>query len=79
MRLRRVAGQIRGLEKMVEEDRYCITILHQSFAAKAALSAFEDFILKNHLATHVAKQMRGKKKQKAVKEILEIYKLAKRR
>lgn len=79
LRLRRIAGQIRGLEKMVAQEGYCIDILHQSLAAKEALSAFEDFILKNHLATHVVQQIRGKKKAKAIKEILEIYKLSKRK
>lgn len=78
-RLRRAAGQIKGLERMVEKNTYCIPVLHQSMAAKEALSSFEDFILKNHLATHVAEQMRGRKKKMAVHEILSIYRLAKKK
>ena len=78
-RLRRIAGQIRGLERMVEREKYCIDILHQSLAVKEALSSFEDFILGNHLATHVAEQMKSGKRKKAVGEILRIYQLSKKR
>jgi len=79
IRLRKIAGQIRGLEKMVAEKKYCVSILHQSLAAKAALSSFEDLILENHLATHVAEQMRSGKKNKAIQEIISIYKLSKQK
>lgn len=76
-RLRRVAGQIGGLERMVEAEKYCIDILHQSLAAKEALSSFEDFILENHLATHAASQMRSGNQKKAIREILSVYRLSK--
>lgn len=78
-RLRIVAGQIRGLEKMLMEDKYCIDILHQSLAVKEALSSFEDFILKNHLSTHAVRQMRSGNATKAIHEILSIYRLSKRK
>lgn len=77
-RLRRAAGQIKGLERLVEEERYCIDVLHQSLAAKQALSSFEDYVLKNHLATHVAEQMKGKRAKQAVEEVVAIYKLSKK-
>lgn len=76
-RLRLVAGQVKGLEKMVEDDKYCVDIIHQTLAAKEALSSFEDFILENHLTTHVVKQMRSSDASKAINEILSIYKLSK--
>ncbi|RJQ28540.1 metal-sensitive transcriptional regulator [Candidatus Parcubacteria bacterium] len=78
-RLRLVLGQVRGIEKMVERGKYCIDILHQSMAAKAALSSFEDFILKNHLSTHVVEQMRSRNPKRAVREIQSIYRLSKRK
>ncbi|MEK7154191.1 MAG: metal-sensitive transcriptional regulator [Patescibacteria group bacterium] len=78
-RLRLAAGQIKGLEKMVENDKYCIDIIHQSLAVKEALSSFEDFILKNHLSTHAIEQMKSGKSSKAIDEILLIYKLSKRK
>lgn len=78
-RLRIAAGQIRGLEKMVEKDAYCIDILHQSLAIKEALSSFEVLVLRHHLETHVVQQMKSGNVSKAVKEILSIYRLSKRK
>jgi len=78
-RLKIIEGQLRGLQKMVEEDVYCINVIHQSLAVKEALSGVENLLLENHLATHVADQMKSGKESKAVKEILAIYKLSKRK
>ncbi|HEX3887026.1 MAG TPA: metal-sensitive transcriptional regulator [Phenylobacterium sp.] len=48
-RLNRIEGQVRGLSRMVEEDRYCIDILTQVQAARAALARVEGELLKGHL------------------------------
>jgi CsoR family transcriptional regulator, copper-sensing transcriptional repressor len=53
-RLRRVEGQIRGLQRMVEEDKYCIDILTQVSAATRALQAFSLELLEEHLGHCVA-------------------------
>ena len=53
-RLRRVEGQVRGVTQMVEDDRYCIDILHQLQAVKSALARAEDEILKKHASHCVA-------------------------
>lgn len=78
-RLRVAAGQINGLERMLEKDKYCVDILHQSLAVKEALSSFEDLILENHLSTHAVKQMKSGESKRAIDEILSIYRLSKRR
>ena len=78
-RLKIVGGQIRGLEKMVEEEVYCPNIIMQSSAIREALSAIEDLMLENHLSTHVAAQLRGKNSKRAMDEVLRIYKLGKKR
>lgn len=49
-RLNRIEGQVRGVRQMVAEDRYCIDILHQIQAVKAALARAESEILKEHAA-----------------------------
>ncbi|MDN5006043.1 metal-sensitive transcriptional regulator [Bradyrhizobium sp. GCM10027634] len=49
-RLGRIEGQVRGLQKMVEEDRYCIDIVTQISAVRAALRRVEEEILKDHVA-----------------------------
>lgn len=78
-RLKILEGQIRGLQKMIEKEEYCIDILHQSSAVKQALSSVEDLILENHLATHVVEQIKSGKESKSTKEILAIYKLSKKK
>ena len=49
-RLGRIEGQVRGLSKMVEEDRYCIDIVTQISAVRAALRRVEEEILRDHVA-----------------------------
>ena len=53
-RLRRIEGQVRGLERMVDEDKYCIDVLTQVSAANRALQAFALELLEEHLAHCVA-------------------------
>ncbi|VWX58590.1 metal-sensitive transcriptional regulator [Sphingorhabdus sp. 109] len=53
-RLKRIEGQVRGIAKMVEEDRYCMDILHQMQAVKSALAKVESQILKDHAACCVS-------------------------
>lgn len=76
-RLKILEGQIRGLQKMVEKEEYCVNILQQSSAAKQALSGIEDLILENHLSTHAIEQIKSGKELKSAREILAIYKLSK--
>ncbi len=57
-RLRRVEGQVRGLQRMVDEDRYCIDILEQVSAATKALQAVALVLLDDHLAHCVSDAVR---------------------
>jgi DNA-binding FrmR family transcriptional regulator len=75
-RLARVEGQVRGVARMVEEDRYCIDILNQMQAVKSALKRVEEEILKNHAAHCVAHAIRsGDAKDQAEKfsELVELF------
>mgnify|MGYP001608990906 CR=1 FL=1 len=78
-RLKIIEGQIRGLQKMVEDESYCVNIITQSSAVKEALSGIEDLVLENHLSTHVIEQMKNGKEDKVEAEILKVYKLAQRK
>jgi DNA-binding FrmR family transcriptional regulator len=49
-RLQRIEGQVRGLSRMVEEDRYCIDIVTQISAVRAALRRVEEEVLRDHVA-----------------------------
>ena len=57
-RLRKVEGQVRGIERMVDEDRYCIEILEQVSAATKALQAVALVLLEDHLAHCVSDAVR---------------------
>ena len=56
-RLKRIAGQVEGLMRMIEEDRYCIDVLTQVSAVQAALGKVGEEVLERHLQTCVAHAM----------------------
>ncbi len=58
-RLRRIEGQVRGIARMVEEDRYCIDIVNQIQAAGTALDKVERAILKDHIRHCVTDAVQG--------------------
>jgi DNA-binding FrmR family transcriptional regulator len=64
-RLRRIEGQIRGLQKMVAEDRYCADIITQIASAQEALRGVARNLMKNHLRHCSAKALRSAKKEEA--------------
>lgn len=78
-RLKIIQGQLKGLAKMVDEEKYCVEIITQASAIKEALSGVEDLVLENHLSTHVLQQIKGGQEKKAVAEILKVYKLAQKK
>ena len=53
-RLKRIEGQVGGLQRMIEEDRYCVDILTQINAVRAALHKVEEQVLRDHVAHCVA-------------------------
>ena len=58
-RLHRIAGQVRGIAQMVEDERYCIDILNQIQAVKSALTKVESQVLKDHAACCVAEAIKS--------------------
>jgi len=74
-RLKLIEGQVRGLQKLVENDTYCIDVITQTSAVKASLSGVEDALLENHLGHCVHHQMSSGQVGKAKEEVLKVYKL----
>ncbi len=75
VRLRRIEGQIRGVQKMIEEKRYCVDILTQISSIVGAIKAVEENILEGHLKGCVNQSFtKGNKDDKAKKmdEIIEV-------
>ena len=74
-RLRRIEGQIRGLQKMVEEDRYCPDIITQVASVQEALRGVARNLMKNHLHHCASNALRSGKKEEAAAmydELLEL-------
>jgi DNA-binding FrmR family transcriptional regulator len=80
-RLRRIEGQVRGLARMVEDDRYCIDVVTQLSAVSAALRRVEEEILRDHVAHCVehaiASGDKGEQRRK-VAELMDVLGRAKR-
>ena len=75
-RLSRIEGQVRGVARMVEEDRYCIDVLDQIQAIKAALKKVEEQILKSHSAhcvAHAIKSGDAADQKKKFDELVELF------
>jgi len=70
-RLARVEGHIRGIAKMVRENRECPTILLQIAAVQSALGRITEIVLEDHIETCVAKAIREGRGEKAVQELKE--------
>ena len=73
-----ILGQMRGLEKQIADDAYCMDVLTQSLAIQKSLASLNKLILERHLRTHIANKMTsGDKAQqsKAIEELLNLYEL----
>lgn len=70
-RLKRIEGQVRGLQAMIERDAYCYDILTQSAAVNAAMNAFNKEILAHHIEGCVARDIRAGKDE-VIEELVTI-------
>lgn len=77
-RLKIIEGQIRGLQSMLHNDKYCVDVITQASAVKKAVSSFEDAVLENHLSTCLVEQIKSGRYGKAISEVMKVYKLSKK-
>lgn len=75
-RLSYIEGHLDGIRKMIEDDRYCVDILKQSYAVRRAIEKIEALILDGHLHTCVLEGIRGDRQEQVLGELLELYELA---
>lgn len=73
-RLKRARGHLTKVISMVESDSYCPDILLQSSAVQAAIKKVDEIILNSHLHTCVVPKLGGKTDEKALEELLEVFK-----
>jgi DNA-binding FrmR family transcriptional regulator len=75
-RVRRIAGQIGGIERMIEEDRYCVDILLQVAAARAALDGLGKQLLSSHVETCVSDALasgRKRERREKIDELMDVF------
>ena len=80
-RLNRIEGQVRGIARMVDEDRYCIDIVTQVAAVRAALRRVEEEILRDHVAYCVERAIASGSKadqRRKIEELMEVVSRAER-
>ena len=75
-RLRRIEGQVQGIQRMVEEEKYCVDILLQLTAVEGAVEQVQRLLLGRHIESCVADAIRSgstRDRQKKVDELLEVF------
>jgi len=75
-RLRRIEGQVQGIQRMVEEEKYCVDILLQLTAVEGAVEQVQRLLLGRHIESCVADVIRSgstRERQKKVDELLEVF------
>jgi len=75
-RLNYIEGHIGGIRKMVEQDKYCVDILRQTYAVRKAIEKLEALILEQHLQTCVPEGIRDGKEEAVITELVQLYNLA---
>ena len=66
---------MRGVQKMIENEDYCMDIITQTLAIQKSIDSLNKLVLENHLRTHVADMFENGENDKAIAELLEAYNL----
>ena len=72
--IRRIEGQVRGVQQMIDDKRYCIDIVNQIKAIKSALSRVESQILEKHLRSCVTQVLNKKEMEEKITELVKVFK-----
>ena len=75
-RLNYIEGHLGGIRKMVEEDKYCVDILRQTYAVRKAIEKMEAIILENHLQMCVPEGINSGNADAVIQELVQLYNLA---
>jgi DNA-binding FrmR family transcriptional regulator len=78
-RLKTVEGHIRGIERMIDEEAYCIDVIRQILAVQSALNRVSTIILEEHLNSCLTTAVRGEdpdERERVLKEITEVFETA---
>ena len=71
--LRRIEGQVRGVQQMIDDKRYCLDIVNQIKAIKSALSRVESKVLEKHLRSCVTQVLNKKEMEEKITELVKVF------
>lgn len=74
LRLKKVAGQINGIDKMIDEGRYCVDVVQQILAARAALNRVSLIILESHAKSCVVTAIKENRAEESIEELMDVFK-----
>ncbi len=77
-RLSYIEGHLSGVRRMVEDDKYCVDILKQTFAVRRAIKKLESRLLQGHLHSCVIEGVKDGREDQVLDELVELYSLADR-
>ena len=75
-RLSYIEGHLSGIRKMLEEDKYCVDVLKQTYAVRRAIEKMESILLEGHLHTCVVEGIKNGREEDVVGELKDLYILA---
>ncbi len=75
-RMKTVEGHVRGIQRMLEGDAYCIDVIRQIQAVQAALTKISVSVLDDHMQTCLTRSLDGEKRDQMLREITEVYEMA---
>ena len=75
-RLSYIEGHLTGIRKMLEEDKYCVDVLKQTYAVRRAIEKMESILLEGHLHTCVVEGIKSGREEDVVGELKDLYILA---
>ena len=77
-RLSYIEGHLSGIRRMLEEDKYCVDVLKQTYAVRRAIEKMESILLEGHLQSCVVEGIKEGREDEVVGELTELYLLANR-
>ncbi len=77
-RMSYIEGHLAGIRKMLEDDKYCVDVLKQTYAVRRAIQKIEALLLEGHLHTCVVEGVRDGREDDVLAELVELYNLSER-
>jgi CsoR family transcriptional regulator, copper-sensing transcriptional repressor len=74
-RIKIIQGHLKAIEEMINQDKYCVDIIHQSLAVQKALKRLDMQIMKSHLETCLVDQIKAGEVEKSVTELMDLYEM----